>query len=175
MSGVVLIMKAQIKMFETIAVLVVFFFLLMTGIAFYFGAQKSSIEKEQMRVVELSGLQTALRVLHLPDLDCSILGTRNENCVDKLKLLILANMLKNESVVLDYFEGFGFAKISIRQAWPCPDNFCGGVIIYDNPPMNAEGNVTWSHATTTITPILLLDSWRDEKAFGIIEVIAYAP
>ena len=170
-------MRGQIKMFETIAVLVVFFFLLVTGIAFYFGIQKSSIEKEQVRAVEISGLQTAIRVLNLPDLDCSVLGTRNENCIDKLKLNTLSSMLRNESFVVDYFGGFGFSKVSVRQSWPCPDpdRYCSGLTLYDNPPLDSEGNASWSFATTTITPILLLDPWRDEKAFGIIEVIVYAP
>ncbi|MBW3019553.1 hypothetical protein KY329_05210 [Candidatus Woesearchaeota archaeon] len=168
-------MRAQIKFFETIAVLVVFFFLLMTGIAFYFGMQKSSIEKEQVRATEISGLQTAVRVLNLPDLDCSVLGARNENCIDKIKLNILSNMLKDESLMVDYFWGFGFSRISVRQAWPCPDSYCSELVLYDNPPLDAQGNVSWSHATTTVTPILLLDPWRDENAFGIIEVAVYAP
>jgi len=168
-------MKGQIRMFETIAVLVVFFFLPVTGISFYFGAQKSSIEKERVRLVELSALQSALRVLHLPDLDCSVLGARSENCIDTLKLEIFSDMLKDENIALDYFEGFGFANISVRQAWPCPDlnGFCGGMVLYDNPPINSEGKVSYSYATKTLSPVLLYDAWHDLHYFGVVEVTSY--
>lgn len=163
-------MRAQIKMFETVGVLVVFFFLLVTAGAFYFGVQQKSIDEERMHSAEMLGLQTALRVLYLPELDCSFLGTRKSNCIDKLKLKEFRSMLSDEDVVQDYFEGFGFSTISVRQAWPCSLNetLCQGFVLYDN-------QVNYSYAATTLSPILLLDPWREEHSFGVVEVRVYVP
>ena len=41
--------KAQIKMFETIAVLVIFFFLIVIGVSFYFVMQSSSYNRQVER------------------------------------------------------------------------------------------------------------------------------
>ena len=73
-------------MFETVAVLIVFFFLLFTGSIFYFGAQKSALQKEKVKASEQYALQIVLKALYMPELDCSFLVTQKDNCIDKIKL-----------------------------------------------------------------------------------------
>ena len=167
-------MRAQIKMFETIGVLVVFFFLLVTGIALYFGFQKGSIEEARVEAAELSGFQTALRVLYLPELDCSFLGAHKENCIDKLKLDSFRGLLQDDDVRVDFFGGFGFSNITVRQAWPCPNQLCSGVVLYENVPMK-DGVPSYSHVSATLSPVLLFDAWRNEYDFGVVEVKSYVP
>ena len=58
------------KMFETIAVLIVFFFLLAIISVFYLSAQRSSITDESTRLGEGLALQTVFKALYLPELDC---------------------------------------------------------------------------------------------------------
>lgn len=161
-------MRAQLKMFETVGVLVVFFFLLVTAGAFYFGVQKQSLAEEQVEAANTLGLQTALRVLYLPELDCSFLGTIKENCIDTLKLESFSDLLEGEDVREDYFAGLGFSLVRVRQAWPCPDELCEGKVLYNN-------TINASVAPATLTPVLLFDPWRDEYAFGVIEVVVYVP
>ncbi len=161
--------KAQIKMFETVGVLVVFFFLLAAGAAFYFGAQKSSLQKEIALSNEKFAFQTSQKIFHLPELDCSFLTTRKENCIDKIKAKDFANMLRNEDVLVDYFGDFGFSSVKVRQAWPSGDpEFIAGFTIYDNPMPDYNDKIV------SITPALLFDPWLDQYSFGIIEVAVYA-
>ncbi|MEK6857974.1 MAG: hypothetical protein AABX39_05290, partial [Nanoarchaeota archaeon] len=62
--------KAQVKMFENIGVLVVFFFLLGIGIVFYSNYQSQSLAVEQKKLLELRSLKLAEQMYNLPELDC---------------------------------------------------------------------------------------------------------
>lgn len=156
-------MKSQIRMFETVAVLVVFFFLLMAGSMFYFSAQKSSIVKEAVRAADQSALQVVLKSLYLPELDCSFMKTPRENCVDMLKVDELSKLLKNDTVRQDYFSEFGFAVINISMIYPRGDY----IVVYNNTPSE------YKDARVTQSPILMYDPFSDEYRFGIIEVKVY--
>src|SRR5574341_399791 len=123
--------RGQIKMFETIGVLIVFFFLLFTGSIFYFGAQKSSLQKEKVRASEQYAFQIVLKALYLPELDCSFLVTQRDNCVDRIKLEKLSRLLStNETVRNDYYTEFGFADIVVTEAYPGRANWT----LYKNAP-----------------------------------------
>ena len=153
--------RAQIKMFETIGVLVVFFFLLATGSVIYFGAQKSALQKEKVKASEQYAFQIVLKSLYLPELDCSFLVTQRDNCVDKIKLAKFSRLVQNAST--DYFSEFGYATITVTEAWPQETKWK----MYETiPPEYISKLVTQS-------PILLYDAWKKEYAFGVIEVAVY--
>jgi len=78
--------KSQIKMFETIAVLIVFFFLIGFGMTFYFMIAKSGAKKEAERAQSLKVIQVLQKISHLPELDCIRVGVETENCFDLIKL-----------------------------------------------------------------------------------------
>jgi hypothetical protein len=167
MSGdVLMVRKAQIKMFETIGVLVVFFFLLVVGTSFYFGAQNSALKKEKAQVSEQMAFNTFLKALYLPELDCSFLVTQKDNCIDKIKLDLLANLIRtNNTAQTDYYGVFGDSTITVYQVFPPADY---KVKLYDNSP-KVEPDFTGKSQS----PILLFDPWRDEYAFGVVEVSVY--
>ena len=156
-----------------VGVLVVFFFLLITAGAFYFGIQKKSVEDESLRAADMLGLQTSLRVMFLPELECSFLGTHKDNCIDVFKLSVFRDLLEDDDVREDYFSGFGFSTIKVRQAWPCtPDSVrCGGVVLYNNSLPGRD----FSYVASSQSPVLLLDPYRDEYFFGVVEVDVYVP
>jgi len=154
--------RAQIKMFETVGVLVVFFFLLIIGSVFYFGAQKSALEKEKIKASEQYAFQIVLKSLYLPELDCSFLVTQKENCIDKIKLEKLAELIQGEAKT-DYFTEFGYSTITVSEIFPGSTS----INLYENiPEEHIEKLVTQS-------PILLYDAWQDSYAFGVIEVAVY--
>ena len=158
--------KAQIKMFETIAVLVIFFFLLVVGSAFYFGAQRSALEKEKAVAAEKAAFQVVLRTLNLPELDCSFLATQKDNCIDKIKLAKLSGILReDENALLDYFGTFGYSTITVRQVWPVFG--MQKTVLYNNTP---EEEVS---AIASFNPILLFDAIGNSYDFGVIEVKVY--
>ena len=156
--------RGQIKMFETIAVLIVFFFLLFTGSIFYFGAQKSSLQKEKVKASEQYAFQIVLKSLYMPELDCSFLVTQRDNCVDKIKLDKLSKLIStNEDVRNDYFTDFGYAKITVEEAFPGNSTWN----LYENIP---EGD---ADKLSTQSPILIFDAWQDTYSFGVMEVNVY--
>ena len=156
--------RAQIKMFETVGVLIVFFFLLAVGSVIYFGVQKSALQKEKVKASEQYAFQIVLKSLYMPELDCSFLVTQKDNCIDKIKLKKLTNLIKsNESVLLDYYNDFGYADITVEEAFPGSESWK----LYGNKPEDYTAKLT------TQSPILLYDPWQDSYAFGIIGVNVY--
>jgi hypothetical protein len=151
-------------MFETVGVLVVFFFLLATGSIIYFGAQKSALQKEKVKASEQYAFQIVLKALYLPELDCSFLVTQRDNCIDKIKLDKLSQLINTTTEVKnDYFTEFGYATITIQEAFPETGNWT----LYDNQPPEFVSKLS------TQSPILLYDAWQDAYAFGVIEVNVY--
>src|SRR3989344_8113945 len=62
--------KSQVKMFETIGVLIIFFILLSIGISVYFMLQKSSYAKDTEQRRQLQAFSTVQKMLYMPELDC---------------------------------------------------------------------------------------------------------
>ncbi len=155
-------MKAQLKMFETIAVLVVFFFLLAIGIVFYFWAQKSAMTKEKAGIEEQYSFQTALKTLHMPELDCSFLTTQRDNCADSIKAEKFGLLMKDENAIADYFNEFGYSTITITKVYPDDESW----IVYNNTG-NKKSRIK------TQNPILIYEPEQDRYAFGIIEADVY--
>ena len=170
-------MRAQIKMFETIAVLIVFFFLLFTGSIFYFAAQKSSLQKERVKASEEYALQIVLKALYMPELDCSFLVTQKDNCIDKIKLTKLAELMtSDETAQTDYYSEFGYATITVSEAYPRHTNttLYNNVLTKTEKILGVDKEVSAFTANiTTQSPILLYDAIQDSYAFGIIEVNVY--
>jgi len=157
--------KAQIKMFETIGVLIVFFFLLVAGFVFYFNIQSSSLQKQLAQQTQLKSLKSAQRAVFLPELECSFVSVQRENCFDRYKLAVLQDVIsKNTNIKNTYFKTFGYSNISVREVYPE-----GGVIdLYNNPPEE------FSTALKSRLPVLLYDPVTRDSAFAVMEVTTYA-
>jgi hypothetical protein len=63
--------KSQIKMTETIGVLVVFFILVLFGMIFYSQYQKSAIKQQQQAAVVKRTVAISLKAYYLPELRCT--------------------------------------------------------------------------------------------------------
>src|SRR3989344_128999 len=155
--------RGQMKMFETIAVLIVFFFLLAIISVFYLSAQRSSITDESTRLGEGLALQTVFKALYLPELDCSFLLSQKDNCMDVLKLKSFEARLQDESVSAGYFEEFKDARIAVSEIFPRKQSW---LLYKHEPSVRASEQVTQS-------PVLLYDGRTDSYAFGVIEVRTY--
>jgi hypothetical protein len=153
--------KAQIKMFETIAVLVIFFFLLIFGMSFYFKLQQNSLQKQIQRTTQLQTIQIAQRTAFLPELDCVLVGVQRENCFDTIKLQKFNDILQDPQAKVDYFSLFQSSTIQVREVFPNKKNFT----LYDRP---VEGPSTF-----TQIPMLLFDSVERTYSFGVLEVRVY--
>jgi len=159
--------KAQIKMFENVAVMIIFFFLLIFGASFYFTLQKASLQTQVERINQLAAVQQALRLTYLPELDCSFIGVQKENCFDKFKVDSFAE--SNPTQNLAYFNIFGYSNITLKTIYPYPET----KTIYDRTPPNI------SSSTQTQIPVLVCENGCDplnlQYSFGVLEVDYYVP
>lgn len=105
--------KGQIKMFENVGVLVIFFFLLMMGVIFYFNYQESSLKKQVRDLNRANAFRTAEIIFNLPELACYYNTVRFYSCIDAQKMRIFKDYLKNN--LETYFPLFGFSKIKIGE------------------------------------------------------------
>ncbi len=153
-------------MFETIGVLVIFFFLLISGTIFYFNMQESAMKKELAKQAQLKSLQSAQRAMFLPELDCSFVSVQRDTCFDRLKLGAFAGVRADEAKLQeDYFGIFGHATVLVRDVYP---NQGFNVTIYDYPPEE------YARKLVSFSPVLLYDPVSKGSSFGIMEVITYA-
>jgi hypothetical protein len=158
--------KAQIQMFETIGVLVVFFFLLVASAAFYFKFQESALKKELAKQAQLQSLQTAQRAMFLPELDCSFVSVQRENCFDRYKLVALQDVAAQDSrMEKQYFGLFGYANVSVRQVYPATSFH---TTIYARIPEE------YHSVLKSFAPVLLYDPLEKSFSFGVMEVATYA-
>jgi hypothetical protein len=85
--------KAQIKMTETIGVLVVFFVLVLMGFIFYAQYQKGAIREEQEERHAKTAVATSLKVFYIPELRCSNLNENIPACIDRQKFNIFKTQI----------------------------------------------------------------------------------
>ena len=101
--------KAQIKVTETTAILIIFFILLIFGLVFYSHFQKRSIKAFKDDILEKQTVINAIKVAFLPELACP-----NEpigSCIDVQKMESLKTILESDKQNLLYY---GFNKLTIK-------------------------------------------------------------
>ena len=156
--------NAQVKMFETIAVLIVFFFLLVASAAVYFSVQKVLFKQKVQELSEERNLQLTQNILALPELDCSFASVQKENCFDAYKISAFSRMLSQEKNVVDYFPVFGYSEILITTVYPERKI----MQLYANKPTVVRA-VLLSHY-----PVLFYNATANTYSFAVIEVKSYA-
>ena len=155
---------AQLKMFETIGVLIVFFILLGIAMSIYFFLQKTSYAADQQHKQQLETFALIQKMLYLPELDCNFLQTTQDNCFEKLKVEAVRDLLKTDPTApIDYFPTFGFSTITITPIYPAADN----IILYQRVP------ASYQHVFKTQIPVILKDTLTETNAFATLEITRY--
>lgn len=156
--------KSQLKMFETIAVLIVFFILLTIGMAIYFTLQKSQGKQELEQQRQLRAQSIVQRMLYLPELDCNFVQSTTDNCFEFHKLKALQEVLNTPTTAIDYFPLFGYSTITIHLIYPTQLN----IVLYRHEP----GQIQRTFATQN--PVIIRNTLTDTNAFGYVEITSYA-
>lgn len=158
--------RAQIKLFESLAVLVVFFFFLIFGASFYFKLQEASLKRQFEENTQLKVVQIAQKSLTMPELECSRIGVQRDNCIDYLKAIKFKELLDSGAdVKLDYFKTFEYSKITLHRVYPGPEAI--DLYLRDDPENKQEERVLQ-------IPVLIYQPLSNEYAFGYLEVRVYA-
>ena len=151
-------------MFETIAVLIIFFVLIGFGLVFYSSIQGQGFQAKQEENFELKAIQTAQLVSFLPEIQCSSDGIITNDCFDILKIDALNYV--NTGKIRDeyYFDTFGFSEITIDQIYPFP---VVSWIIYQKPLDN------YKTISSVKIPVSLYDAKKREYGFGVLNIDIY--
>ena len=115
-------------MAETIAVLTIFFFLLVFGFGFYMRFHQNYISNQQYKIANLKALQISQKAAYMPEFQCSIQNVQEDNCFDSLKADIFEKMINGSDELKErYYEVLGFSRIELKEIYPSQD----GWVLYD--------------------------------------------
>jgi hypothetical protein len=108
--------KSQIQIGETVAVLFVFFILIIVGFIFYVKVIKGNIEQEKEELSQLRSVGIAQRVMFLPEVQCSEDNIIIDNCIDMLKLDAAKELMKESEIY--YYDLLEFSDVTLLQIYP---------------------------------------------------------
>ncbi len=126
--------KAQIQMTETIAVLFIFFVLLIFGMIFYYKYVGFSLKEEQQAAVERRAAEVVTKTIFMPEIQCTTGNLlQNVYCLDVMKMNVLPTLVSGH-VEDYYFSIFSFATVTVQELYPLSKEGKGRTWkIYDNP------------------------------------------
>ena len=148
-------------MMETMAVLLIFFVLLLIGFMFYVKVMKGNIEIEEEEAKQLQAIQVAQRAMFLPEVQCSEENVVDPDCIDIFKLDAAADIMGQNQIY--YHDRLGFSTIVVNEIYPYSNSWA----LYNNPMEGFEDKIT------TDLPISIFDPKEKKRAFGIMQVSVY--
>ncbi len=171
--------KAQIRLNETIAVLFIFFVLILFGIIFFYQYQKIAIKEKQEEMLATRAMETTLKTLFMPELICTKGEAQAEDsCLDVVKLNH-ADETFQKHLEDYYFELFSFAKITVQEIYPNPDHV---YLLYDKEKTKVFENGSIDQAWTKKEPTYFVVSLKNEinpagqsqYGYGYLKVEVYS-
>jgi len=146
---------------ETIAVLIIFFFLLVMGVVFYVNVQKNKIYTNQEEFFAQDSIKISQLVSYLPELQCSSENIIKDNCYDLLKVTSASSTIQSNPMY--YYPFFKYSLITIEELYPGNSSW----VLY-----NFSNNQT--AIIPTQMPISLYDPTSKSYSFGVL-YIGYYP
>ena len=161
--------KGQIHLTETVAVLFIFFVLVIFSIIFYSKYQQVSFKEKSEELVASRAMDTTLRILFLPELICSRGDAEAEdNCIDLMKLRY-ANETMQDHAQDYYFDMLSYATITITQLSPEEKTF----VLYDKPKPNYKKREP-TYFVVSLRDNTMGDSTLGSYGFGYVKVEVYS-
>lgn len=159
--------RSQIKMGESIAVMVIFFFLLVFGFSFYAAYQKRAVISQKAELTDYKSIELTQQTMFIPEIQCTVKNiVSSDNCFDILKIKALRDLImSDESAESYYYDLFGFSEIRITQIYPKGDP----IILYSKVLADDKFSVM----TRTRMAATLYDASTGRFNFGIVEISMY--
>ncbi len=168
--------KGQLPTLETIGVLFIFFILVFFGIIFYSKFQEVNFKQKQTELVAKRAMDTTLKILFLPELQCS----RGEaepldNCIDIKKLEALQTLMDDHGNDY-YFNLFSFSKISVHEAYPLTKPAREPWVLYnkEKPEWTAKEPTFFVVALKDEVDPLYADEAETKFSYGYVQVEVYS-
>ncbi len=130
--------KAQVRMMETVMILVIFFIIVVLGFMFYSRMQESTMKELRRERFEEEAIAISQNILYLPELACTEKNVMVDICFDIHKLEAFSEIVvpENRQAFLFYQKDLGESRITVKKIFPPGQE--DKWVIYDNPPVNAE-------------------------------------
>lgn len=154
--------KSQIQMGETIAVLFVFFVMIIISLIFYVRVLKGNIQSEGDELSQLRSVGIAQRVMFLPEVQCSEDNVIVDNCIDTLKLKSAQSVMSQNEVY--YYDLLEFSNISVSQIYPSEATWT----IYSRKIDE------FTNKFVTNVPISLYDTATRKYGFGVLTIETFS-
>ena len=151
--------KSQIKSMETIAVLIVFFFLLAFGFSLYGRFRVIELEEKMGYLDELEIIKLSNTVYFLPELECPP-SLEKDSCFDSYKISSLIKIIEDNKNF--YTTKFGYSRIEIQEIFPSGESR----VVYENKG-NKESEMK------IFSPVSLYDPITKKSKFGVLVVTRY--
>jgi hypothetical protein len=155
--------NAQVKMGETVAIMFVFFILLVVGAVFYMNLQRTSVAQDITAAYELRAVELAQTISFLPEVQCSESNVIRQSCFDLYKMIGLSNVSHTQKGYALYENEFGQTKVELIVVYPHNFTFT----LYDNVKTN------FTSAPVSHIPISLYNASSDQYYFGVLEITVY--
>lgn len=110
--------RGQLHLTESVAVLFIFLVLVMFAIIFYSKYQTIALQEKQQELVAARAMDTTLRVLFMPELQCTKGDAEPEdNCFDLMKVQQASELLGKYAADY-YFNVFSYSNVTVVQLTP---------------------------------------------------------
>jgi hypothetical protein len=107
--------KAQIQLMESTVVMFVFFIMIMIGLTVYSSHQNTRLEKIERQMAEQRAIETAKKIISLPELECSNNNAKTMDCIEIQKLEPFKQRISQN--ILYYKKDFGDTKATIKMVY----------------------------------------------------------
>ena len=164
-NRIILSKKSQIKMFENVGVMIVFFFLLSFGLIFYTRYQKYSINSEIREGNVKNMIQTSRRIFYMPEIQCS--QSASDNCIDIYKFKAFVSVMGDELAKKYYYNIFEKSVVSLETIYP---EQSVDVLYKDIIPLKNRPRIV-----KTIVPVPVYDPIKKINGYGVLNVTVYVP
>jgi hypothetical protein len=153
--------KSQMKMFETIIVLVVVFIMAIFALVYYNGQQQKDVQKMQEDAKKLQAMEIMKVANYLPELQCAKDNIETTNCVDIIKASAFSEISMENK--LYYNNLFSKSNITLVELYPGSRSWT----LYYNPPAKKAS------IQKNFVPILLYDPVSGRNSAGMIVIEVY--
>jgi hypothetical protein len=158
-------MRAQLKMTESVMILIIFLFLLVFGLIVYVRYARSANQETRNEVQGHIAMQISQKVQFLPEVQCTTEGSTDFNCVDVMKLDALKSIDAKQRLIYDKL--FPNTVIRISQVYPAEKSWQ----VYGDEPI-LKG--LYKNTRRYFVPVALYNASIDRYNMGYMEIAVYS-
>lgn len=154
-------------MFESIAVLVIFMFLISIGLKFYTNTKLVAIREAEEKLTEVDTVKSSMILSNLPEISCSFQGISEVACLDFYKVTSWNALMEDELTNINFIDYYipllGRSEIFVEVIYPEAD--ARTWVIY-----NASLSTSYDYLRV---PVILHDTVSKKNKLGVLHIKTY--